>query len=144
VFKRAPAVAVGCLLFAAPAAAKPDPTIVTIGTASWYGAWHHGKPMANGRPFDMNADTVAHRTLPLGTCVRVENLANGRSVVAAVTDRGPYVGNRILDASRGVARALGFEQAGLARVSITSVACRERRGLPRAEGRPDPGRPAAG
>jgi len=126
------AFAVGCLLLCATPALsappksslQPSPDLI-VGTSSWYGAWHHGKRQANGKPFDMNAITVAHRTLPLGSQVLVTNLANGRSVCADVTDRGPYIAGRILDASRAVARQLDFERAGLARVAIMPGTCRK-------------------
>lgn len=91
------------------------------GDASWYGDRHHGRLQANGKPFDMNGWTVAHRTLPLGTQVRVRSLRTKRSVRAEVTDRGPYVGKRIVDLSRGVARRLGIEKYGVSPVAISVV-----------------------
>ncbi len=89
-----------------------------IGRASWYGQWHHGRPTASGKKFDMNKLTAAHRTLPLGTNVRVTNLDNGRSVDVTINDRGPYVGTRVIDLSRGAARELRMEREGLAPVLI--------------------------
>ncbi len=89
------------------------------GTASWYGADFHGRRTANGETYDMNAMTAAHTTLPLPTIVRVTNLDNGRSVVVRVNDRGPFVDDRIIDMSRAGARALEFENRGLARVRVT-------------------------
>jgi rare lipoprotein A len=89
-----------------------------IGRASWYGPWHHGRPTASGEKFDMNKLTAAHRTLPLGTNVRVTNLDNGRSVDVTINDRGPYVGTRVIDLSRGAARELRMEREGLAAVLI--------------------------
>ncbi|MDD2901481.1 MAG: septal ring lytic transglycosylase RlpA family protein [Syntrophales bacterium] len=86
--------------------------------ASWYGANHAGKPMANGRPFDMYADTVAHKTLPLGTKVTLTNPANGRIATAEVTDRGPYIWGRNLDVSYGVARKLGMVEQGVAKLRM--------------------------
>jgi rare lipoprotein A (peptidoglycan hydrolase) len=86
------------------------------GTASWYGPGFNGRPMANGDRFDMEAATVAHKKLPLGTRVCIKNPANERVVIATVTDRGPYVGERIVDLSKGVARALDIK--GLSRVEI--------------------------
>lgn len=88
------------------------------GAASFYGAGFHGRPTANGERFDRNLPTAAHRTLPLGSVVRVTNIANGKSVVVRVNDRGPYHGNRILDLSEGSARDLGFIDQGTARVRI--------------------------
>lgn len=64
---------------------------VYYGIASWYGQQFHGRTMANGEPFDMRKVSVAHRTLPLGTKVMITNMANGKHLVAMVTDRGPYV-----------------------------------------------------
>lgn len=92
-----------------------------IGQASWYGGQHHGKPTASGAKFDMNKMTAAHRTLPLGTNVRVTNLENGRSVEVLINDRGPYVGSRVIDLSREAARRLQMEQEGLAPVHIEQV-----------------------
>ncbi len=105
---------------------SPEPDIVQVGTASWYGKWHQGRSTANGEPYDMYGLTAAHRTLPLGTRIRVTNLTNGKSVSLRVNDRGPYFGGRILDVSFGAARKLGFVRAGLAPVRIMVVP----RGLP--------------
>lgn len=92
-----------------------------IGLSSWYGEDFHGKKTANGEIFDMYALTAAHRTLPLGTLIRVTNLENNRSVVVKVNDRGPYVEGRILDLSYGAAKALGFENMGIAKVHIQVI-----------------------
>jgi rare lipoprotein A len=89
-----------------------------IGRASWYGQWHHGRTTASGEKFDMNKLTAAHRSLPLGTNVRVTNLENGRTVDVTINDRGPYVGTRVIDLSRGAARKLRMEREGLAPVLI--------------------------
>uniref|UniRef100_A0A7V4G7X5 Probable endolytic peptidoglycan transglycosylase RlpA n=1 Tax=Desulfobacca acetoxidans TaxID=60893 RepID=A0A7V4G7X5_9BACT len=86
--------------------------------ASWYGSQHHGRRMANGQPFNMFADTVAHRTLPLGTEVTLSNPRTGQAVQARVTDRGPFVAGRDLDVSYGVAKKLGMLQAGVARLKM--------------------------
>lgn len=86
--------------------------------ASWYGPRHHGRPMANGRPFDMYADTAAHRTLPLGTRLKVTNPQNGRTVEVAVTDRGPFIPGRTLDLSWAAARKLGIVRQGVARLYV--------------------------
>ena len=69
------------------------------GVASWYGEQFHGKQAANGELFDMEALTAAHRTLPLGSMIRVVNLANGKYVHVRINDRGPYVNGRILVSS---------------------------------------------
>lgn len=89
-----------------------DVGIEDRGVASWYGEAFHGKQAANGELFDMGALTAAHRTLPLGSVVRVVNLANGKHVYVRITDRGPYVNGRILDLSRGAAAQIGMLSGG--------------------------------
>jgi rare lipoprotein A len=84
--------------------------------ASWYGSQHQGKLMANGQPFNMYADTVAHKTLPLGTRLTLTNPKTGAAVKVKVTDRGPYVSGRSLDLSYNAARKLGVVESGVARV----------------------------
>jgi rare lipoprotein A len=91
----------------------PAKGTVQTGKASWYGHAHDGKKTASGERFDMAELTAAHRTLPLGTRVRVTNVANGRSVVVRINDRGPFVDGRIVDLSRAAARALGALGEGL-------------------------------
>jgi rare lipoprotein A len=92
-----------------------------VGTASWYGEYFQGKQTASGEPFDMQALTAAHPTLPLGSFVRVTNLRNGRAVVVRINDRGPVVEGRIIDLSYNTARVLGFEERGLQRVRLDLV-----------------------
>ena len=101
-------------------AASPE-RIIAVGKASWYGAFHHGRLTASGERFDMNGLTAAHRTLPLGTRVRVRNLANGRSVDVRVNDRGPAIRSRIIDVSRGAAMALDAVAAGVFPVELTVI-----------------------
>ena len=84
--------------------------------ASWYGSHHQGRLMANGQPFNMYADTVAHKSLPLGTRLTLTNPQNGNSVKVQVTDRGPYVAGRSLDLSYGAARKLGVVESGVSKV----------------------------
>ncbi len=91
---------------------------VQEGIASWYGEQFHGKKTANGDLFDMYALSAAHKTMPLGSQIRVTNLGNGRSVTLVVNDRGPFVENRILDCSMAAARELGYDKQGTARVRI--------------------------
>ncbi len=91
---------------------------VQEGVSSWYGKKFDGKPTASGQIFDMYGLSAAHRTLPLGTKVRVTNLDNDKSVVLTINDRGPFVRGRILDCSYGAAKKLGFVGAGLAPVRI--------------------------
>lgn len=88
------------------------------GLASWYGPGFHGNLSANGEIFDQNALTAAHTELPFGTRVRVTNLDNGRSVVVRINDRGPYIGNRIIDLSAAAAEVIGMLDSGVARVSL--------------------------
>lgn len=102
-------------------ASQLDVGIEDRGVASWYGGSFHGKQAANGELFDMEALTAAHRTLPLGSVVRVVNLANGKYLHVRITDRGPYVNNRILDLSRGAAARLGMVEGGLSHVRIQLV-----------------------
>jgi rare lipoprotein A len=102
-------------------ASQLDVGIEDRGVASWYGESFHGKQAANGELFDMEALTAAHRTLPLGSVVRVVNLANGKHLHVRITDRGPYVNNRILDLSRGAAARLGMMEGGLSHVRVQLV-----------------------
>lgn len=88
------------------------------GTASWYGPGFHGRLMANGQRFNQMAPVVAHRTLPFGTKVKVTNTRTGRSAIATVTDRGPFVGNRVIDVSKGIAMQIGMLHSGTAPVQI--------------------------
>lgn len=94
---------------------------VQEGLASWYGKDFHGRPTASGEIYDMYADTVAHKTLPLGTYLRVSNLDNGRSLLVRVNDRGPFVKRRIIDLSYGVAKKLEVLEAGVAPVRIEAL-----------------------
>src|SRR5947209_17476298 len=91
-----------------------------VGTASWYGKQFHGKTTASGEDFDMFEFTAAHRKLPLGTFVKVTNLKNGKWIIVRVNDRGPYVGNRIMDLSYSAARMLNFRD-GVERVRIDLI-----------------------
>ncbi len=91
-----------------------------VGTASWYGKQFHGKTTASGEDFDMFEFTAAHRKLPLGTFVKVTNLKNGKWIIVRVNDRGPYVGNRIMDLSYSAARMLNFRD-GVERIRIDLI-----------------------
>lgn len=91
------------------------------GYASWYGQDFHGKPTSCGEPYDMNAMTAAHKTLPLGTYVKVTNLENGQSSILRVNDRGPFVSGRIIDLSCRAAQELGSYRKGLALVRVEAV-----------------------
>jgi rare lipoprotein A len=91
------------------------------GIASWYGRRFHGAPTSSGEPYDMYAMTAAHPTLPIPSYARVTNLANGRSVVVRINDRGPFHADRIIDLSYTAAWKLGYVDAGSARVEVESV-----------------------
>jgi rare lipoprotein A len=91
------------------------------GVASWYGRRFHGNRTASGEPYDMYAMSAAHPTLPIPSYVRVTNLANGRSVVVRVNDRGPFHSGRIIDLSYAAAYKLGFIQAGSAKVEVETI-----------------------
>ncbi len=98
-----------------------DVGIKDRGVASWYGEQFHGRQAANGEIFDMEALTAAHRTMPLGSVVRVVNLTNGKHLYVRITDRGPYEKGRILDLSHGAAVQLGMDHKGLALVQVEIV-----------------------
>jgi rare lipoprotein A len=88
---------------------------------SWYGKDFANKPTASGEPYDPEDLTLAHRTLPLGTRVRLINPENGRSVEARVNDRGPYVEGRNADLSRAAARTLGLIEDGVGEVRVQVI-----------------------
>ena len=103
---------------------KYYPTVVSVGDkfqgrASWYGPDFHGKHTSNGEIYNMHAVTAAHKTLPMNTIVRVDNLDNGKSVIVRVNDRGPFVGDRIIDLSYTAAGAIDMQKKGLANVTLT-------------------------
>jgi rare lipoprotein A len=112
---------------ASPTLTKSAPTAknqgkkAQVGQASWYGKAFHGRPTASGEDYDMFQLTAAHRSLPLGTYVKVTNLRNGKWAVLKVNDRGPYVGNRILDVSYGAAQVLNFRGRGVEKVKVEVV-----------------------
>lgn len=95
-----------------------QPGYDVVGLASWYGDQFHGRPTATGERFDMHALTAAHKTLPLPGLVEVTNLANGRTVILRVNDRGPFVDDRIIDLSRGAADALDLRARGVGEVRV--------------------------
>lgn len=104
-----------------PAPSRGDNAPIQRGLASWYGQDFHGLPTAQGELFNMNAYTAAHRSLPLGTRVRVRNLENGRAVVVRINDRGPYRRGVIIDLSRRAAGALGMIREGRVPVRVEVV-----------------------
>jgi rare lipoprotein A len=97
---------------------RDDPTYDKVGPASWYGPQFHRRMTSNGEWFDMDYLSAAHPTLPLPSYVKVTNLENGRTVVVRVNDRGPFVGDRIIDLSRRSAEVLGFKEKGRANVRV--------------------------
>lgn len=113
------------LLFLVNACASTRGTTLQTGEASWYGPGFHGKTTANGETYDQNALTAAHRTLPFDTRVRVVNMENGKSVVVRINDRGPYVGNRVIDLSRKAAQEIDMIETGVARVRILLIDSKE-------------------
>src|SRR5437764_7253973 len=101
-----------------PAALGEKPVYTELGLASWYGAPYHNRRGSNGEVYDMNAMTAAHRTLPLNSVVRVTNVKTGRSAVVRITDRGPFIGERIVDLSASAAKAVDVWGPGTAWVRL--------------------------
>jgi rare lipoprotein A len=97
---------------------REQPDYDRIGIASWYGSDFHGRHTANGEVYDMSALTAAHPTLPLPSYAYVTNLSNGRTVLVRVNDRGPYVGDRVIDLSKASAHAIGLFGRGTGRVRV--------------------------
>lgn len=95
---------------------------VLSGVASWYGPGFHGRTTANGERYNMNELTAAHKSLKFGTKVRVTNENNGKSVVVRINDRGPYIGSRIIDLSKGAAQAIDMIGSGTAAVKVEVLA----------------------
>ncbi len=100
------------------AAILPGAAPVETGPASWYGEPYHGRRAASGEIYDMEQLTAAHRTLPFGTIVRVRRLDNRQSVVVRINDRGPFIGDRIIDLSHAAARALNMVTPGVVQVAL--------------------------
>jgi peptidoglycan lytic transglycosylase len=100
------------------ASAPVPPGYTEEGNASWYGEPFHGRRASNGEIYDMYKLTAAHRTLPFETMVRVTNLSNGKSTVVRITDRGPFVDNRIIDLSLAAAREVDSVVAGVVPVRV--------------------------
>jgi rare lipoprotein A len=104
------------LLAALSIVAPIDLASAQCGSASWYAMTSR---TASGERANPNTMTAAHRTLPFGSKVRVENLKNGKSVVVRINDRGPFTGGRVIDVTRAAANSLGFVRAGTAKVRLT-------------------------
>jgi rare lipoprotein A len=100
---------------------EADPNYSAVGLASWYGSDFHGRYTANGEIFDKDSISAAHPTLPLPSYARVTNLANNRSIIVRVNDRGPYAHGRLIDLSVKTAHLLGFHSKGTAKVKVEYV-----------------------
>lgn len=111
------AMLLGISFFVAP------PTLAAgqCGGASWYGPGFHGKKTASGERFNENAMTAAHKTLPLGSMVKVTDQRTGKSIKVRINDRGPLVGGRIIDLSKAAAARLGTKRAGVGRVCVVRL-----------------------
>jgi rare lipoprotein A len=106
--------------------AKPSMTTVSLSelgvmTASWYGPQFHGKSTANGELYNQMALTAAHKSLPFGTVLQVENTSNGKVAFVRINDRGPFIEGRDLDLSKGTALALGMMGSGVIKVKVSEV-----------------------
>ena len=101
-----------------------------IGRASWYGTFFQGRSTASGETFDMNGMTCAHRSLPLGSLIRVTNLRNHKTVVVRVNDRGPVPVDRVVDLSYAAANTLGFTSKGIAPVRLELIASSQHEAAP--------------
>jgi rare lipoprotein A len=100
------------------------PTYVHVGDtmrgiSSWYGPNFHGNYTSNGEVYNMHKMTAAHKTWPMDTIVRVENVTNGRSVIVRINDRGPFVRGRVIDCSYAAGKKLGLDRTGIAKVKLT-------------------------
>jgi rare lipoprotein A len=127
----------GCMTISACSPAKPDeqskqmflektsatdhPIHKEVGSASWYGPGLNGKETANGDIFDQSKLTAAHPSLPMGTKAKVTNLENGKKVDVKINDRGPFVGNRVIDVSKEAAKKLDMEEDGTTQVKIETI-----------------------
>jgi rare lipoprotein A len=100
---------------------KEDRDYNVVGIGSWYGEQFHNRRTANGEIFDMDIPSAAHKTLPLPSLVEVTNLDNGRRMIVRVNDRGPFVGDRVIDLSKAAAEELGYRRAGVAKVRVKYI-----------------------
>ena len=102
---------------------KPDISVgkAQVGVASWYGKQFQGRLTASGEPFDMDKMTAAHRTLPFGAKVRVQSLVTEKTTEIRINDRGPFVGDRIIDLSHAAAQAIGMQGVANVRLEIISI-----------------------
>lgn len=101
---------------------REEPNLDQTGVASWYGGdYHHGTRTANGEVYDRTTLSAAHKTMPLPSYARVTNVKNGRSIVVRVNDRGPYIGNRLIDISEKTAEMLDMKRFGLGQVRVQYI-----------------------
>ena len=100
---------------------KADPDYNVVGIGSWYGEQFHNRRTANGEVFDMDVPSAAHKTLPLPSLVEVTNLDTGQKMIVRVNDRGPFVGDRVIDLSKAAAEQLGYRRQGVARVRVKYI-----------------------
>jgi rare lipoprotein A len=100
---------------------RAQPRAGALVTASWYGAGHHNRKTASGARFNMYQNTLAHRTMPMGTRVRLVNPDNGKIAVGVVNDRGPYIKGRDVDVSYAMAKQLGFIKKGVTKLNIEKI-----------------------
>lgn len=106
------------------AAATPVPDQPKAGvdmTASWYGAAHHNKTTSSGQRYDMHKNTLAHKTLPFGTKVKLVNPENGKVAEGVVNDRGPFIKGRDIDVSYALAKQLGFAEKGVTKLNVEII-----------------------
>lgn len=118
---KTPALDQGSPQFSRDIVRPPKAKKFQVGKASWYGHFFQHKQTASGEPYDMYQFTAAHRTLPIGSWVKVTNLKNYRSVVVRINDRGPMPKGRIIDLSYGAAKMLGFGDKGIEPVQLDLV-----------------------
>ncbi len=105
----------------APGPDSPTGPVIQQGIASWYGQPYHGRRTANGETYDMETMVAAHRTLPFQTWIRVRNVSNGKTADVRIIDRGPFVGNRIIDLSHAAARQIDLIGPGVAEVELRVI-----------------------
>ena len=110
----------------APPSSRHGVVRTIVGTASWYGPGFRGRRTASGEIFNPSRSTIASRSLPFGTQVRVTYLRTGKSAVAKVNDRGPFTHGRIIDCSEGLAKQIGLHGAGHGRVKVEVLAPKSR------------------
>jgi len=109
-----------------PQGSVTKPLHKEVGEASWYGPGLQGKETANGETFDQKELTAAHPSLPMGTKAKVTNLENGKNVEVRINDRGPFVGDRVIDVSKAVAKKLDMQQDGTTQVKIETKAVKKK------------------